>query len=469
MKASTAYLGSLAQVLHIWSPLQCLLLVLTVGASAQEAQGPYTIGLNVQISASQSGIPHYETYVAADRKHAGHLIACAFVVRPDNQIDDVFYVSFDGGATWAHTLTVPVAVDPSCAIGLGGAAVAASIHDLPDEKGTPVLSVYHSSDGGRTWQPSSIDVDAPPIDRAYLTVDDTDGAFKNNVYVHAYRFSRSPRPDVVFFPGIEEGRGFHRILLKAPSSFEKPWFFLGNGVVDNNGTFFALVAELDDTKRNMSYRTDAASAPAAANAVLYVLASHDGGKTLEDPARKIDRVYYDWRVPQLSLPSLAVDRSRGRFRGQLYAVWPDARQDHRTRILFSSSKDHGHTWTPPAVVDDNAAGRDTNARANNFMPAIAVNSRGIVGVSWYDRRDASDNLGYRVRFAASLDGGKTWLPSVSVSTAAHVDHGDSRKNSGDTAGLAADRDGVFHPAWIDNRTGIPQMWTTTVRVRQRSR
>ena len=453
-----AHLLRLAPLLHL----------VAVASSAQEAHGPYAIGVNVQVSASQSGIPHYETYVAADRKNAGHLIACAYVVRPDHRVDNVFYVSFDGGATWAHTLTVPDATDPSCAIG-PGAAFAESIHDLPDKNGTPVLSVYHSGDGGRTWQPSSIDVVAPPIDRAYLTADDTDGVFKRNVYVHAYRYSRNPRPDVVFFPGTDEGAGFHGILLKAPSTFEKPWFFPGNGVVDNEGTFFALLCEIDDTKRNMSYRTDEASAPPAANAVLYVLASHDGGKTLDDPAGKIDGVYYDLRIPQLCLPALAVDRSRGRFRGQLYAVWPDARRDHHTRILFSSSRDHGHTWTPPAPIDDNAVAHSANTRANNFMPAIAVNSRGVVGVSWYDRREATDNLGYRVRFSASLDGGQSWLPSAVVSTAAHVDRGDSRKNSGDTAGLAADRDGVFHPVWIDNRTGLPQMWTATVRVRGRSR
>jgi hypothetical protein len=35
---------------------------------------------------------------------------------------------------------------------------------------------------------------------------------------------------------------------------------------------------------------------------------------------------------------------------------------------------------------------------------------------------------------------------------------------GDTAGLCADADGVFHPLWIDNRTGERQVWTATFRV-----
>jgi hypothetical protein len=35
---------------------------------------------------------------------------------------------------------------------------------------------------------------------------------------------------------------------------------------------------------------------------------------------------------------------------------------------------------------------------------------------------------------------------------------------GDTAGLAADAAGVFHPVWVDNHTGVPQVWTSAITV-----
>ena len=35
---------------------------------------------------------------------------------------------------------------------------------------------------------------------------------------------------------------------------------------------------------------------------------------------------------------------------------------------------------------------------------------------------------------------------------------------GDTSGLAATADGVFHPVWVDNHTGVPQVWTASVVV-----
>jgi hypothetical protein len=41
-------------------------------------------------------------------------------------------------------------------------------------------------------------------------------------------------------------------------------------------------------------------------------------------------------------------------------------------------------------------------------------------------------------------------------------------SGGDTAGLEADAPGVFHPLWVDNRTGVVQVWTAPVRVKGRA-
>jgi hypothetical protein len=37
-------------------------------------------------------------------------------------------------------------------------------------------------------------------------------------------------------------------------------------------------------------------------------------------------------------------------------------------------------------------------------------------------------------------------------------------SGGHTSGLAVDADGTFHPTWIDNRTGLAQLWTTSIKV-----
>ena len=430
-------------------------IVLVLVVQAVFAQ-PYRIGPNVQVSTSYSTIRHYEAFAGADSKNAKHLIACAYAVEADGRIDNFFYVSFDRGKSWSRTLVVPSAVDPSCEIGRDGTAFAASILD-------DGLRVYRSRDGGRNWQQASITAESRNIDRAYLTVDDSKSAFSGRVYVHAYRQSKNPPALVLFYASTDNGQRFPKLIENQATEFPKPWYFPANGVVSDDGTFFGLLAELDDTRRNMSYKTDAASAPQATNATLRIFASRDGGQSL-DSVGKIPGVYYDWRVAQLSMAGLAIDRSTGPHHGRLYAIWPDARLDHRTQIFLAHSDDQGRSWSEPMVVSDDDLGISPNPAANHFMPAIAVNRRGIVGITWYDRRDNPDNFGYWVRFRASMDGGANWLPSTRISPEVHKASEDTRKNSGDTAGLAADAGGDFHPAWVDNRTGIPQMWTATVHV-----
>jgi hypothetical protein len=102
------------------------------------------------------------------------------------------------------------------------------------------------------------------------------------------------------------------------------------------------------------------------------------------------------------------------------------------------------------------------------MATVAVNNDGTVGVLWYDRREFPAGDGYRPRFAASRDGGAQWSTSVAVSTApnaAAAQRGDGyMPNGGDTAGLAAASDGRFHALWIDNRTGVQQVWTAVITV-----
>jgi hypothetical protein len=126
------------------------------------------------------------------------------------------------------------------------------------------------------------------------------------------------------------------------------------------------------------------------------------------------------------------------------------------------------------------------------MPVIAVNNAGVVGVSWYDRRDHPDNRGWDIRFTASLDGGDTWAPNVRVSeqpntftsktvwpvnlpfppvssaggpASIELWVNNMMLYGGDTTGIATDANGAFHLAWADNRTGMLQVWTSAVTVK----
>jgi hypothetical protein len=121
------------------------------------------------------------------------------------------------------------------------------------------------------------------------------------------------------------------------------------------------------------------------------------------------------------------------------------------------------------------------------MPTVAVNRNGVVGATW--RRRARNDQDADVHFSASLDGGTTWLPPVLVSAAngevaggiaqaklRPEDDGHSRTSrrqtyfkGGDTSGLAADANGVFHALWADQRSGIGQVYTSTITIGGASR
>ena len=419
----------------------------------------YRVGPVVHVTAAQRDLRHYEAYIGAAPDRNGSLIACDYVTRKADDSDDLFYLSHDSGKTWKLVLTMPHYTDPSCEIEGTGTLFASGVSN----GSRSTLGVMRSADGGKVWETARIPSLPYDVDRPYLTIVRGPSRGPATIIVHAYRFSNTPPAAALFFVSHDDGRTFEPPVLKKPLQFVKPWYFVGNGAVTSAGAYYALFDELDQTKNNMSNRTDAASAPKSADALLEIFRSDDAGKHIA-LAGAIPGAYYDRRAAQISMPSLAVDNSVGPHHGRIYVAWPDARYEQRTKILFACSDDGGRTWSPARPVGDQSMTGRLNPRPNDFMPMIAVNRNGVVGVSWYDRRRQPDNFGYDVRFAASLDGGRIWLPSVQVSDAPFSPGTDLHTNGGDTAGLAADAGDAFHLAWIANPSGTSQMWTADVQV-----
>jgi hypothetical protein len=115
--------------------------------------------------------------------------------------------------------------------------------------------------------------------------------------------------------------------------------------------------------------------------------SNDGGRTF-GPVR-----YLEPNIPGGQFdPQLATDVA-----GDVFASWMDG----KSRIMFSRSSDHGHTWTPARVVSHGAGWGD--------HPWLGVSPSGMhifIGfnhaASWV---------------AQSHDGGATWLPAMQISHA----------------------------------------------------
>ena len=473
------------------------LTVLLAAMTVSHAQNIIQVGQNVQVSKARPDHAHYELDIGADPNDPRHLVACSIIFLPEkNARANVLYMSKDAGKTWTKSLEVDrsnYVGDPSCVYGPNGSVYFASllinfpsVSNPGDDGKKSEMVVYRTRDGGTTWDSPVV---LPFNDREYLTVDMTGGKFNGRVYLHGTDFE----PTIDSEDRINRRvRTFSLFRSVDGSSFERaanvPTTYVttpGNGVVTSDGTFVALFREFripPSPTLPLGGRNVRQTQSSPADKTLKAVRSDDGGNTLSSVTVS------DWWVnpgfPRgTAQPYLAVDSSRGIFHDRLYAVWPDTRSG-RSEIYMSHSSDKGKTWSRPIVVNDDASRLPPAEGPDDIHPAVAVNKDGVVGVSWYDRRNIADDMGWEARFSASLDGGESFLPSVKVSEAPYSPSAGKLPlvtvantlemerfylDGGDTTGTAADAAGVFHPLWIDNRTGVPQVWTAAITVQAKAR
>jgi hypothetical protein len=128
--------------------------------------------------------------------------------------------------------------------------------------------------------------------------------------------------------------------------------------------------------------------PAAADASLAVIKSTDKGVTWSAPTRIAQLLAVGTRVPEQTTVHVRAGEDIATFAanpvdGTLYAVWQDSRftSGARDAIVLSRSTDGGNTWSAPVRVSSDLA-------VPAFTPTLAVLSGGLVGVTYYDFRQA---------------------------------------------------------------------------------
>ncbi len=112
-------------------------------------------------------------------------------------------------------------------------------------------------------------------------------------------------------------------------------------------------------------------------------------------------------------PSMAVDMSAGATRGNVYIAYagdPDGNQSSgdAADVFVVRSTDGGATWSAASSVHGPGTIGADGTTHDNFMPSLAVDGTGTVGVSYYDRRGDAGNLRTQLYQATSTDGGITW-------------------------------------------------------------
>lgn len=194
--------------------------------------------------------------------------------------------------------------------------------------------------------------------------------------------------------------------------------------------------------------------------------STDGGKTFGRD-RTVARIiptpggFLDDDKPYrvVSLPTIGVDQTCGRYSGNLYVAWTDMRYGDGD-ILFTRSTDDGKTWSEPIRVNDD---RIRNGK-HQFFPSLTVDPTGDVNVVFYDRRNDPKNILVNVYNARSTNGGRSFEPNIRVTDQSFNPTIDLVGGFyiGDYIGITVTAFRT-HPVWTDTRTGNQDIFTAAVK------
>jgi hypothetical protein len=450
------------------------LLVVTVAAGFTGAPPSYpqssgvSFSAGTNISSDSPRTPFAEPFLAINPRDGRNLVAISLATT-NGQVFCYVYASRDAGRTWrrAQTATADNSVfregcgDPVVYFDPFGTAFFGGL--LPQG-----FAVSRSTDGGFTWEAP---VTVPGnYDREYMAIDSSGGVFHGRIYAagqgHFNETNGKGAGAIDFAVSTDNGRTFSLSTTLAHKCAE--------------GESVALVDLLvtSDGKLIIPFRARACSSPDSNQ--LWTIVSEDGGRTFSPaqsgPAYKIGEPGF--RVMKSgSTPHAAIDLSEGLYHGRIYLTYIDF-DGTKYVVKVAHSGDLGKSWSFPTVVNDETNPGD----ASNA--AVAVNKDGVVGVVFNGRDDTKSSC-FRLYFTASLDGGETFLHNVRASeqptcplapgnwalrggsyftktpgvTIWLAGMAERFPNGGETQGLVAGPDGVFHSAWINGESGVMQLWS----------
>jgi hypothetical protein len=428
-----------------------LIIMLLLCSALQWASAGTGIRLGENFRIYPSAITQTETFITRHPGNASVLFASANTIDLSTGfISEGIYVTTDAGATWSGSDTctgAPITFhrgDPGIAIDRDGRFLLIRLGTIPG------LFSHFSTDNGRTWS-SQRTVATDDQDRATLMSDgDVSSPYYGRSYALWVKFA-PPYPVLVSYSDNGGSSWTAPAQINAPPQRCQGGEIVPGTAGSVNAVWASVIGVSPFTE---DYAGFARSTNGGVNWTVDENAFDMNGIAGTFPAKNNIRVN--------GLPRMDIDRSGGVRTGWIYVVSTEknlAPAGTDPDIIFHRSTDNGSTWSGGIRVNQDAV----NNGKFQYFPAIHVDDGGGINVLYYDDRStAADSAG--VFLSRSTDGGFTWSDyEVADHHFRPTPIGGllGQGYQGDNIGMTSIGDTLW-PVWMDNSSGIYQVWTCPI-------
>jgi len=368
-------------------------------------------------------------------------------------ISEGIYISTNSGLTWAGTDTCYGEYinfhggDPAIVITKNNRLILTRLGR------SPFIGLYthFSTDNGKTWsfQKQITDHD---LDRASLASDIfPTSPYYGRTYAAWVRFA-PPYP--VFFSYSDDGGSTWSVPKQVNNPPQR-----NAGVdiaIDKNGNVYLVWALVS------------ASSPFTEQFIGFAKSTNGGNSW-----RVTERAFPILGIQGLltskqnirvnSYPRIAIDTTNSSYQGSIYIVTTVRNLSpagNDPDIILYRSTDGGTTWQNGIRVNQDPL----NNGKIQFFPAITVDTAGGINIIYYDDRNTtSDSTG--VFLSRSTNGGNIFIdyPLSTKNFRPMAIGGLGQGYQGDLISVI-NTGNILIPIWMDNRTGIYQLWTARIEI-----
>jgi len=432
-------------------------LFLSVAFTQTDLQKSYSLSIGDNYRIYPSNVTQTEVFIESHPFNNDIMFSSANAIsfQPTFFKSEGIYVTTNGGTNWWGNDTCTGAIlthhggDPGIAIDKDGTFILTRNGDQI----FPGLYSHFSTDMGATWSPQ-LEISDADLERATLTSDVLQSSnYFGRTYAVWLKFSN---PHVIMSAYTTNGAQSWSTPFQINNPPPNRRSAGGDITLGLNGKVYVCWAGLTEL-------------PLSIEDFVGIAASSDGGASWNVDETAIDMngilgVFSEKENIRVNgFPRIAADTSGGATNGWVYVV--TAQKDLAPAgtdpdIILNKSTDGGQTWSSGIRVNQDPL----NNGAIQFFPAIHIDEFGGINVIFYDDRNTtSDSTG--TFLARSEDGGNNWREfEISDHNFKPIPNGGLGVGyMGDNIDITSSN-GKLWPVWMDNSTGIYQIWTVPIEL-----